>query len=184
MTDELNAKRLALLKETVPQAQRVGILWNPNVPWHAKAIQELKAVAPGLSIKLKIMTARGPEDFSSVFSAARRAHVQAVDVLESANYWNHRAELLSIISKARIPAIYGQKAFADAGGLIAYGTNFSDIFRRSAGYVDKILKGAKPGDIPIEQPTKFDLVVNLKTAKTLGITIPESILLRADQVIR
>jgi len=184
MTEELSAKRLELLKETVPQAKRVAILWNPNVPWHAKAVQDLKAVAPRMSIELKAVAARGPEDFNAAFSAAKRAHVQAMDVLESANYWNYRADLLSMVSKAHIPVIYGQRTFAEAGGLIAYGTNFSDIFRRSAGYVDKILKGVQPGNLPIEQPTKFDLVVNLKAAKALGIKIPESILLRADEIIK
>jgi len=184
MTAEFSAKRLELLKETVPQAKRVAILWNPNVPWHAKAVQDLKAVAPGMSIRLEVMAARGPEDFGAAFAAVKRAHVQAMYVLESANYWTHRAALLSAVSKARIPVIYGQRNFAEVGGLMSYGTNLSDIFRRSAGYVDKILRGAKPGDLPIEQPTKFDLVVNLKTARALGLTIPESILLRADEVIR
>jgi ABC-type uncharacterized transport system substrate-binding protein len=146
MTAELSVKRLELVKETVPQVKRVAILWNPDVPWHAKAVQDLEAVAPGMSIELKVMAARGPKDFGAAFSAAKRAHVQATYVLESANYWSYHAELLSAVSKARIPAIYGQRDFAEVGGLMSYGTNFSDIFRRSAGYVDKILKGANPGE--------------------------------------
>jgi putative ABC transport system substrate-binding protein len=105
-------------------------------------------------------------------------------VIEDSVFFAHRTTLLKLASKARLPVIYGQREFVVAGGLMSYGTNFGDLFRRTAGYVDKILKGAKPGDLPVEQPTKFDLVVNLKTAKALGITIPESILLRADEVIR
>ena len=184
MTAGLSAKRLRILKETVQRARRVAILWNPDVPWHAKAVEDMKAAAPTMSIELEIMAARGPEDFAAAFSTFSRAHANAMHVVESGAYWSHREKLLAFISKARIPVIHGQKDFAEAGGLISYGTNFKDLFRRVAGYVDKILRGAKPGDLPVEQPTKFDLVVNLKTAKTLGITIPESILLRADEVIR
>ena len=184
MTVDLSAKRLELLKETIPHAKRVAALWDPDVPWHPKNVHDLEAAAPGMSIELKPVAARRPEDFDAALSAAKRARVQAMYVLESAIYWNHRAELLAAVSKARIPAIYGQRDFADAGGLMAYGTNFNDLFRRSAAYVDKILKGARPGDLPIEQPTKFELVVNLRTAKALGITIPESIVQRADEVIR
>ena len=130
------------------------------------------------------MGVRTPEEFGPAFSAVSRAHAQALYVIEDAFFFTHRTTLLKLASKARLPAIYGEREFADEGGLMSYGPNFGDLFRRSAGYVDKILKGAKPGDLPIEQPTKFELVVNLKTAKALGITIPESILLRADEVIR
>ena len=184
MTVDLSAKRLQLLKELVPRASRIAILWNPITPWHAQAVRDLKAVAPAMSIELKFVAARGPEDLSSAFLQVRQAHAQAMYVIENAVFSIHRDKLLALASQARIAVIYGQKDFAEQGGLIAYGTNFVDMFRRSAGYVDKILKGAKPSDLPIEQPTKFELVVNLKTAKALGITIPRSILLQADEVIK
>jgi putative ABC transport system substrate-binding protein len=184
MVTELSAKRLQLLKETIPRLTRVAVLWNPATPYHPKAIEELKAAAPSLSIELNFVSARTPEEIGSAFSAVSRAHVHALYVIEDAFFVARRVTLVKLASNGRLPAIYGHRAFVDAGGLISYGPSAGDLFRRSAGYVDKILKGAKPGDLPIEQPTKFELVVNLKTAKALGITIPESILLRADEVIR
>ena len=184
MMADLSAKRLQLLKEAIPRLTRVAVLWNPDTPYHPKVIEELKAVAPSLSIELSFVSARTPEEIGPAFSAVSRAHAQALYVIEDAFFFTHRTTLLKLASKARLPVIYGERHFADEGGLMSYGPNFGDLFRRSAGYVDKILKGAKPGDLPIEQPTKFELVVNLKTAKALGITIPESILLRADEVIR
>jgi ABC-type uncharacterized transport system substrate-binding protein len=184
MVVELSAKRLQLLKEALPRVARVAVLWNPATPYHPKAIEDLKAVAPSLSIELSFVGARTPEEFGPAFSAASRAHAQALYVIEDASFFTHRTTLLKLASTTRLPAVYGPRQFVDEGGLMSYGANFADHLRRSAGYVDKILKGAKPGDLPIEQPTKFELVVNLKTAKTLGITIPQSILLRADEVIR
>ena len=184
MMTDLSAKQLQLLKETIPRLTRVAVLWNPSTPWHTKVVEDLKAVAPSLSIELSFVGARTPAEFGPAFSAASRAHVQALYVINEAFFFNHRTTLLKLASKARLPAIYGERQFPDEGGLISYGTNFHDMFRRSAGYVGKILKGAKPGDLPVEQPTKFELVVNLKTAKALGITIPQSILVRADEVIR
>ena len=184
MIPELNAKRLQLLKEAIPRLTRVAVLWNPDTPPHAKMVQDLKAAAPSLSIELSVVGARTPEELDAAFSAVGRAHVQALYMLEGPFSMTHRTTVLKLASKARLPTIYGQRESVDAGGLMSYGTNFDDLFRRSAGYVDKILKGAKPGDLPIEQPTKFELVINLKTARRLGITIPESILLRADEVIR
>ena len=147
-------------------------------------MEELKAAAPSLSMELSFVGVRTYEEFGPAFSAVRRARAQAVYVIEDALFFNHRMTLVKLASKARLPIIYWVKEFAEGGGLMSYGASYGDLFRRSAGYVDKILKGAKPGDLPIEQPTKFELVVNLKTAKALGITIPESILLRADEVIR
>jgi putative ABC transport system substrate-binding protein len=184
MMAELSAKRLQLLKEAIPRITRVAVLWNPVTPWHAKVVEDLKAAAPSLSIELKLVDVRTPEEFGPAFSAVSRARAQALYVIEDAFFFTHRATLLKLASKARLPIIYAYRAFADEGGLMSYGANSGDLFRRSAGYVDKILRGAKPGDLPIEQPTKFELVVNLNTAKALGITIPESILLRADEVIR
>ncbi len=130
------------------------------------------------------MPTRSAEEFNAAFAAARRAHVQALYLLENFLFFAHRTALAKLALKARLPAIYGTRAFPDGGGLMSYGVDYVDQVRRSAGYVDKILRGSKPGDLPIEQPTKFELVINLKTAKALGITIPQSILLQANEVIR
>jgi len=184
MSTEHSAKRLQLLKETIPRLTRVAVLWNQATPYHPKVIEELKAATPSLSIELSLVAARAPEEIDPAFWAVSRAHAQALYVIEGGFFFAHRTTLLKLASKARLPAIYGEREYVDEGGLMSYGANLGDLYRRSAGYVDKILKGAKPGDLPIEQPTKFELVVNLKTAKALGLTIPESILLRADEVIR
>jgi putative ABC transport system substrate-binding protein len=181
MTAELSTKRLQLLKDTLPRITRVAVLWNPDTPFHAKVVEDLKVAAPSLSIELKFVSARTPEEFDPAFSAVSRAHAQALYVMDDPVFFTHRMEIMRLASKANLPVISAQSQF---GGLMSYGASFGDLFRRSAGYVDKILKGGKPGDLPIEQPTKFELVVNLKTAKALGITIPESILFRADEVIR
>jgi putative ABC transport system substrate-binding protein len=184
MVTDLAAKRLQLLKETIPRLTRVAVLWNPATPYHTKVVEDLKAVAPALSIELSFVGLRTPEEFGPALSAVSRAHAQALYEIDAPLFFVHRTTLLKLTAKARLPVSYGQRQLVDEGGLMSYGANFDDLYRRSAGYVDKILKGAKPGDLPIEQPTKFELVVNLKTAKTLGITIPQSILLRADEVIR
>ena len=184
MTAELAAKRLQLLKEAIPRLTRVAVLWNPGTAFHTKVVEDLKVVAPSLSLDLKFVSARKPEEFGPAFSAISRAHAQALFVLDDAFFFIHRMTLLKLASQARLPVVYGERDFVDAGGLMSYGTSLGDLVRRSAGYVDKILKGAKPGDLPIEQPNKFELVANLKTAKALGLTIPQSILLRADEVIR
>jgi putative ABC transport system substrate-binding protein len=180
MVTDLSAKRLQLLKEAMPRIARVAVLWNPDTPFHSKVIEELKAAAASLSIELIFVGVRTSDEFGPAFSAIHRARAQALYVIELGFFFAHRTMLLDMSSKARIPVIYGERNF----GLMSYGANWGDVYRRSAGYVDKILKGAKPGDLPIEQPTNFDLVVNLKTARALGITIPESILLQADEVIR
>jgi len=184
MIAEISAKRLALLKEAVPRLTRVSVLWNPDMAWHAKAIEDLKAAAPSLSMELSFVGVRTPAEFDAAFSTVSRARAQALYLLDSTLFYVHRMTLAKRASKARLPNIHTSRVYADAGGLMSYGANYADLMRRSAGYVDKILKGAKPGDLPIEQPTKFELVVNLKTAKALGITIPQSILLQADEVIR
>jgi putative ABC transport system substrate-binding protein len=184
MLAQLSAKRLQLLKEAIPRIARVAVLWNPDTPYHPKAVEDLKAVAPSLAIQLSFVGVRTPEEIGPAFSAVRRAHAQALYVLDCPLFFTHRTTLIKLASKARLPLISGEKHFADAGALMSYGTNYADQLRRSAGYVDKILKGAKPGDLPIEQPTKFEFVVNLKTAKALRLTIPESILLQANEVIR
>jgi putative ABC transport system substrate-binding protein len=184
MVVELSAKRLQLLKETIPRLTRVAVLGNPASQFYSKAVEDLKDAVPSLPIELTFVTARAPEELGPAFSAASRAHDQALYVIDDALFLSRRATLVKLASKSRLPAIYGFRLYVDEGGLMSYGPNYADMLRRSAGYVDKILKGAKPGDLPIEQPTKFQLVVNLKTAKALGITMPQSILLRADEVIR
>jgi putative ABC transport system substrate-binding protein len=184
MTPDIAAKRLQLLKETLPRATRVAVLWNPDTPYHPKVIEELKTAAPALSIELSFVGVRTPEQFGPAFSAVSRAHAQVLYVIDDAFFAAHATTLLGLASKARLPLIYASREYANKGALMFYGANLADQCRRSAGYVDKILKGAKPGDLPIEQPTQFELVVNLKTARAFGITIPESILLRADEVIR
>jgi len=184
MTIPLSTKRLQLLKEAVPQATRVAVLWNPDTPWHTKVVEDLKAVAPSMSIELAFVGVRTPDEIGPAFSAIGRGRAEALQLIESPLFSTQRMTLLNLVSKARLPAMYPERQFADTGGLMSFGTNIGDLYRRSAGYVAKILKGAKPADLPIEQPTKFEFVVNLKTAKALGITIPQSILLRADEVIR
>ena len=183
MYTELNAKRLQLIKEAIPRLTRVAVLWNPDTPFHTKTVEELKAVAPSLAIELSFVGARTPEEIDPAFSAVSRAHAQALYVIGDPFFFAHRMTISNLALKARLPGIYGSRQFVDAGGLMSYGTDSGDSFRRSAKYVDKILKGAKPSDLPVEQPTKFEFVVNLKTARALGITIPQSILLRADEVI-
>jgi len=184
MLPQLSGKRLQLLKEAIPRLTRVAVLWNPDAPFHATVVEDLKAIAPSLSIELSVLGVRTTEEIGPAFSAMTRAHAEALYVLGDAFFSSQRMTLLKLASKGRLPAIYATRTFVDAGALMSYGPNFGDLFRRSAKYVDKILKGAKPGDLPIEQPTKFELVINLKTAKALGLTIPESILLQADEVIR
>jgi putative ABC transport system substrate-binding protein len=184
MATDLTAKRLQLLKEAMPRVARVAVLWNPDTSFHTKAIEDLKAAAPALAIELSFVSARTLEEFGPAFASIGRAHAQALYVIDDPVFFNHRMMLFKLASKARLPTMYGLRPFVDGGGLMSYGTNPGDLFRRSAGYINKILKGAKPGDLPIEQPTKFEFVVNLKAAKALGITIPQSILVRADEVIR
>jgi putative ABC transport system substrate-binding protein len=184
MLAELAAKRLQLLKEAMPGLARVVVLWNPPTPYHTRAVENLKAVAPSLAVELTLVSVRTPEELGPAFEAVNRARAQALYVIDSPPFFTHRATLLQLAAKARLAVISGERPYADEGGLLSYGPSYEDQLRRSAGYVDKILKGAKPGGLPIEQPTTFTLVVNLKTARLLGITIAESILLRADDVIR
>jgi len=183
MLAELSAKRLQLLKEAVPTLARVVVLWNPPTPYHAKAIENLKAVAPSLPIELSLVSVRTAEEIAPGFEAVNRARAQALYVVDSPPFFTHRATILDLAAKARLAVISGERPYADEGGLMSYGPSYEDQLRRSAGYVDRILKGGKPSGLPIEQPTKFTLVINLKTAKALGLTIPPSLLARADQVI-
>jgi putative ABC transport system substrate-binding protein len=149
-----------------------------------RVIDDLKATGPSMALDLEFVTAPTPEELPTAFAAARQMHAQAVYVVESPMFYAQRKKVATLAKDARLPAVFAASAFAQEGGLLSYGVSYADQLYRAAAYVVKILKGAKPADLPIEQPTKFELVVNLKTAKGLGITIPESILLRADEVIR
>ena len=184
MLAEHSVKRLQLLKEMMPRLARVAVLWNPPSPYQPKAVENLKAAAPSLAIDLSFADVRTAEQFDAAFLGARQARAQAIYVLDSPLFFTHRTTLVTLASRAQLPLISGEKAFADAGGLMTYGANYADQMRRSAGYVDKIFKGANPGTMPIEQPIKFDLVINMKTAKALDIAIPSAILLRAEQLIK
>jgi putative ABC transport system substrate-binding protein len=184
MLAELSAKRLQLLKEAMPSLTRVVVLWNPPTPYHARAVENLKAVAPSLAIELSLVSVRTPEEIGAAFEVVNRAHAQALYVVDSPPFFTHRTTLLKLAAKARLAVISGERPYADEGALVSYGPSYEDQLRRSVTYVDKIFKGTKPADLPVEQPTKFELVINLKTAKALGLAIPQSLLLRADEVIQ
>ena len=184
MITDLSAKQLQLLKELAPGLGRVAVLWNPNSPYQARVIEDLKATAPPLGVDLTFISAQTPSDIAPAVAAVTRAHAQALYVIVDPMVSTNRVTLIDLVSKARIPAIYPERRFADDGGLISYGPNLADLFRRSAGYVDRILKGSKPGELPIEQPVKFDCIINLKTARTLGLSIPQSVMLQATEVIK
>ena len=183
MTSELVGKQLALLKEVVPNVSRVAVLWNPANPLGAPQLREAKVAAQALAAQLQVLEVRAPTEFDGAFAAMTRARAGALLVLPDAIFGVNRSQLADLAAKSRLPAMYGLREIVDAGGLMAYGPRYADLFRRAARYVDKILKGAKPADLPVEQPTKFELVINLKTAKTLAIPIPPSLRLRADSVI-
>jgi putative ABC transport system substrate-binding protein len=183
MAMELYPKRLQLLKEINPQLTRAAVWWNPDHPFHPKAVEEIKAAAPSLSIELSFAAVRKPEQFAPAFSDLTRANAQALYVVDDPIFFAHRGILLNLASAARLSAIYETRRYPDAGGLMSYGPDIHDLFRRAAIYVNRILEGAKPADLPVEQPTKFELVINLGTAKTLGLTIPDKLLALADDVI-
>jgi putative ABC transport system substrate-binding protein len=176
-------KLLELLKDTVPTVRRVAILSNPDNPSHALAITNVKLAAQALGVELKPLGARGPNELYDAVAAISNERDGALIVLADAVFNVHRVLLADLASKNRLPTMYGIRENVEAGGLISYGPNIRDLFRRAAGYVDKILKGAQPAELPVEQPTKFELVINLKTAKALGLTVPPTLLARADEVI-
>ena len=183
-TVDLNSKRLQLLKELNPQLTRVAVMWNPDLPLHGKAVEDLKTKAPKLSIDLSFIAVQRPEQFDQAFSDISRAGVKGLYVMGDPIFFAHWASLRKLISTAGLSTIYDLRRWPEAGGLMSYGPDIYDLFRRSAIYVDKILKGAKPADLPVEQPIKLELVINMKTAKALGLTIPPSLLQRADEVIQ
>jgi putative ABC transport system substrate-binding protein len=182
MTVELTAKALQLLKEAIPQASRVSALQSGV--GRGPVSMELERAAQFLGIQLQVVVAPSPEAFDEAFSTMIRGRSDALLVHSDPMFFLHQTRLIELAAKARLPAIFGASEYVQAGGLMSYAPNFLYHFRRAAVYVDKILKGAKPADLPIEQPTKFELVINLKTAKALGLTIPPSLLSRADEVIQ
>jgi putative tryptophan/tyrosine transport system substrate-binding protein len=182
MAPELSGKRLALLKEAFPRIARVAVLWNATNPAKVEDWRETQGAAQALGLTLQSREVRGPDDFPSAFAAMTTQRPDALLTLDDPLLLNSRTSIVAFAAKQRLPVIYPQRDYAEAGGLMSYGPSISDMFRRAATYVDKILKDARPADLPVEQPTKFEVVINMKTAKALGLTIPPS-LLRADQVI-
>ncbi len=179
---ELTGKRLELLKGALPQLTRVAVLWDA---FSADQLPAAEAAARELGVHLQPVELRHPPyDYASAFNAVAESRAKALLPLMSPVFFRERARLLELVGAHRLPAIFGQREMADAGGLMAYGVSFNEMFRRAADYADRILKGSKPADLPVEQPTKFELVINLKTAKALGLKIPQSVLIRADQVIQ
>jgi putative ABC transport system substrate-binding protein len=181
---ELGGKRLELLKEVAPKASRVAVLYNPADRSNVLVLKELQESAPALRLTLQPLGVRGPGEFEGAFVAMSRKRAHALFGAAGILTTEHRKAIVDLAAKSRIPAMWGERQFVVAGGLMSYAVNFYDQVRRAATYVDKILKGAKPADLPVEQPTKFELVINLKTAKALGLTIPQSLLQRADEVIQ
>jgi ABC-type uncharacterized transport system substrate-binding protein len=182
MLAEMSAKRLQLLKEVAPHIARVAVLWDPDIPWHRDLRKEVEAAAPPLRLQPVVITVRGRDDFGDAVPEIAKGRVDAVFVSHTMTP-TARRQLVDFATRNRLPTMFMSREYGAAGGLMTYGPSFSEGFRHAAQYVDKILRGAKPGDLPIEQPTKFELVINLKTAKALGLTIPPSLLARADQVI-
>jgi putative ABC transport system substrate-binding protein len=186
LSSELVGKRVELLTQAVPGVGQVAVLWLPGVYGERTEKEMLtgaEVAARGLGVRLQFVEARGPADFDRAFSDMTRAGAGALTLLPSNMFFREHGRLVDLAARHRLPAVYPWRDFVDAGGLMSYGASLTDSSRRAATYVDKILKGAKPGDLPVEQPTKFELMINLKTARTLGLTIPPSLLQRADQVI-
>jgi len=184
LTVELNTKRLELLREAVPRVSRVAVLANPANPATEAALRDVESAAQALRMKFQLLDVRERQEIDGAFAAMARDRAQALLVVSDPMFFAQRERIVDLAAKHRMPGIFEWREFAEAGGLLSYGANIAEQYRRLAAYVDKILKGAKPGDLPIEQPTKFELVVNLKTAKTLGLTIPQALLSRADHVIQ
>ena len=183
MAPELTGKLLEMLKEVVPKASLVAVLWNPGNAGNAPQLRAAEVAARTLGVRLYTLEARNPNDLENAFAAMSKQRADALLVLVDVMFNAHRTRIADLAAATRLPAVYGLSEVAAAGGLISYSASTRDLFRRAATYVDKILKGAKPADLSIEQPTKFELVINLKTAKALGLTVPPSLLARADQVI-
>lgn len=181
---ELDTKRLAIFKEALPKITRVAVLWNPGNLSGVPQRNRTEIAAHTLGIQLNVLDARVPSDIDTAFAALARERPDALLVLNDAMIDSQRDHIVQLAAQARLPAMYQWREFTEAGGLLSYGADLMQMYRRAATYVDKILKGAKPADLPVEQPTKYELAVNLKTASTLGVTIPQSVVLLADRVIR
>ncbi len=181
---ELRGKYVELLKEAVPGATRIGILWNPANPIHGPSLKNVEAAAQALKVQLHPVGVQDPKELESAFSALARKHVEALVVLPDGMFLAQGDRIIALAARSRLPAMYGIMELAKAGGLMGYGVSFPDMYRHGASFVDRILKGAKPADLPVEEPTRFYLLINLKTAKALGLKIPQSVLIRADEVIR
>jgi ABC-type uncharacterized transport system substrate-binding protein len=184
LAPELSGKRLELLKEIVPRLSRVAVLGTSTEPGNAQSLKEVERAARPFGVKLQYLDVLDRKDIEAVFRAARKDHAESVLVLPSAVFIFQRTQIAELAVKSRLPAMYFRDIFVDDGGLMSYGVNLNDLDRRAATYVDKILKGAKPADLPVEQPKKFDFIINLKAAKQIGLTIPPNVLMRADRVIR
>jgi putative ABC transport system substrate-binding protein len=181
---EVVTKRLELLREVVPSASRIAVLWNPTNPTNPLQMKQIQAVAPGAGVTVISIEAKKAEDIDHAFGLIGKKRADALLVFGDPMLGTHQNRIIELAAKNRLPAIYADIQATDAGGLMSYAVNFGDLYRRAVTYVDKILKGAKPADLPVEQPTKFELVVNVKTAKQIGLTIPASVLYRADKVIQ
>ena len=183
MAPDLGGKRLELLKEMIPRFSRVAVLWNSANSYPALVFKETQAAGQTLGVQVHSVEVRSPGDFAGAFTTTRSLRPDALIVVEDPLTVSHRKLVTEFAADHRLPALYGLREFSVDGGLISYGASLADLYRRAAGYVDKIFKGAKPADLPVQQPTKFELVINLKTAKALGLEIPPTLLARADEVI-
>jgi len=181
---ELNGKRLELLKEIVPKLSRLALVGQSTYPGNAQALKETELAAEALKVKLQYLDVLDPKDIETSFREASKRRADGVLVLQSAVLNSQRKQTVDLATKSRLPTIYYAPEFLEIGGLMSYATSINDLYRRSATYVDKILKGAKPAELPVEQPKKFEFIVNLKAAKQIGLTIPPNVLARADKVIR
>jgi putative ABC transport system substrate-binding protein len=184
LSPEMSGKQLELLKEILPKLSRVAVIGNSTNPGDAQSLRETVLAAGFFEIYLRYLDVLDSKDIETVFRAAAKGRADAVLVLGNPILNAHRKQIIDLAIKHRLPAAYARPEFIEAGGLLYYGTSYNDLFRRAATYVDKILKGANPADLPVEQPTKFDLIVNLKAAKQIGLAIPPKVLARADRVIR
>jgi putative ABC transport system substrate-binding protein len=184
ISSDLSGKRLELLKEAFPKMSPVAVLWLPTATGNKQQMKETEAAADSLRLPLQPAAVERPNDFESAFSAIIRGSARSLIVLSSPMFASHRSRIADLAAKSRLPAIYPDSNYVEAGGLMSYGPNLSEQYRRVVVYVDKILKGAKPADLPVERPMKFELVINLKTAKQIGLTIPPNVLARADKVIK
>jgi putative ABC transport system substrate-binding protein len=184
LAPEISGKQVELLKEIVPRLSRVAVFGTSTIPGYAQRLKETELAAGAFGVQLQYLDILGPKDIESAFRAASKGRADAVLALGSPVFILQRIQIADLAVKSRLPAIYDRREFVEDGGLISYATSFTDLSHRAATYVDKILKGAKPGDLPVQQPTKFELVINLKTAKQIGLTIPPSVLARADRVIK